>query len=134
MPKTEVLTGSYVLSHLEHEAHKETLINRNSPDYGMDGMDRSFTKVSDLGDVELEAVLDSAKEHYQEGFKKILEKARVREFACKTRHGSATFRKADHSSRRIRRIDLDHVGAAGRSMISPSNHVLPRAMKRKNQT
>jgi hypothetical protein len=33
----------------------------------MDGMDRSFTKVSDLGDVELEAVLDSAKEHYQEG-------------------------------------------------------------------
>ena len=84
-------------------------------------MDRSFTKVSDLGDVELEAVLDSAKEHYQEGFKKILEKARVREFACKTQHGSATFRKADHSSRRIRRIDLDHVGAAGRSMISSSN-------------
>jgi hypothetical protein len=56
------------------------------------------------------------------GFKKILEKARVREFACKTRYGSATSRKADHSSRRIRRIDLDHVGAAGAIDDFVDNH------------
>ena len=34
--------------------------------------------------VELEAVLDDAKEHYEEGFKKILEKARVHDLDVKT--------------------------------------------------
>lgn len=33
--------------------------------------------------VELEAVLDDAKEHYQEGFKKILEKARAHDLDVK---------------------------------------------------
>ena len=39
MPETVVLTASYVLSHLEQQSQKETLINDNWIDYGMDGMD-----------------------------------------------------------------------------------------------
>ena len=68
--------------------------------------------------VELEAVLDDAKEHYQEGFKKILEKARAHDLDVKTdmavgHPGEQIIHRAEADG-----IDLIIVGRRGRSMIS----------------
>jgi nucleotide-binding universal stress UspA family protein len=68
--------------------------------------------------VELEAVLDDAKEHYQEGFKKILEKARAHDLDVKTdmavgHPGEQIIHRAE-----VDKIDLIIVGRRGRSMIS----------------
>jgi nucleotide-binding universal stress UspA family protein len=68
--------------------------------------------------VELEAVLDDAKEHYQEGFKKILEKARSHDLDVKTdmavgHPGEQIIHRAAADG-----IDLIIVGRRGRSMIS----------------
>jgi len=68
--------------------------------------------------VELEAVLDDAKEHYQEGFKKILEKARAHDLEVKTdmavgHPGEQIIHRAEADG-----IDLIIVGRRGRSMIS----------------
>ena len=68
--------------------------------------------------VELEAVLDDAKEHYQEGFKKILEKARAHDLDVKT--GMAVGHPGEQIIHRAEAdgIDLIIVGRRGRSMIS----------------
>jgi nucleotide-binding universal stress UspA family protein len=68
--------------------------------------------------VELEAVLDDAKEHYQEGFKKILEKARAHDLEVKTdmavgHPGEQIIHRAE-----LDKIDLIILGRRGRSMIS----------------
>jgi nucleotide-binding universal stress UspA family protein len=68
--------------------------------------------------VELEAVLDDAKEHYQEGFKKILEKARAHDLDVKTdmavgHPGEQIIHRAE-----VDKIDLIIVGRRGRSAIS----------------
>lgn len=68
--------------------------------------------------VELEAVLDDAREHYQEGFKKILEKARAHDLDVKTdmavgHPGEQIIHRAE-----VDKIDLIIVGRRGRSMIS----------------
>jgi len=68
--------------------------------------------------VELEAVLDDAREHYQEGFKKILEKARAYDLEVKTdmaveHPGEQIIHRAE-----VDGIDLIILGRRGRSMIS----------------
>jgi len=68
--------------------------------------------------VELEAVLDDAKEHYQEGFKKILEKARAHDLNVETdmavgHPGEQIIHRAEKDG-----IDLIILGRRGRSMIS----------------
>jgi nucleotide-binding universal stress UspA family protein len=68
--------------------------------------------------VELEAVLDDAREHYQEGFKKILEKARAHDLDVKTdmavgHPGEQIIHRAEADG-----IDLIIVGRRGRSMLS----------------
>jgi nucleotide-binding universal stress UspA family protein len=68
--------------------------------------------------VELEAVLDDAKEHYQEGFKKILEKARAHDLDIKMdmavgHPGEQIIHRAE-----LDKIDLIILGRRGRSMIS----------------
>jgi nucleotide-binding universal stress UspA family protein len=68
--------------------------------------------------VELEAVLDDAREHYEEGFKKILEKARAHDLTIKTdmavgHPGEQIIHRAEADG-----IDLIIVGRRGRSMIS----------------
>jgi nucleotide-binding universal stress UspA family protein len=68
--------------------------------------------------VELEAVLDDAREHYQEGFNKILEKARAHDLEVKTdmavgHPGEQIIHRAEADG-----IDLIIVGRRGRSMIS----------------
>lgn len=68
--------------------------------------------------VELEAVLDDAREHYQEGFKTILEKARAHDLDVKTdmavgHPGEQIIHRAE-----VDKIDLIIVGRRGRSMIS----------------
>jgi len=68
--------------------------------------------------VELEAVLDDAREHYEEGFKKILEKARAHDLNIKTdmavgHPGEQIIHRAEAD-----KIDLIIVGRRGRSMIS----------------
>ena len=68
--------------------------------------------------VELEAVLDDAKEHYQEGFKKILEKARAHDLDVKMdmavgHPGEQIIHRAE-----LDKIDLIILGRRGRSMIS----------------
>jgi len=68
--------------------------------------------------VELEAVLDDAREHYEEGFKKILEKARAHDLNVKTdmavgHPGEQIIHRAEAD-----KIDLIIVGRRGRSMIS----------------
>jgi nucleotide-binding universal stress UspA family protein len=68
--------------------------------------------------VELEAVLDDAREHYQEGFKKIVEKARAHDLDVKTdmavgHPGEQIIHRAEADG-----IDLIIVGRRGRSMIS----------------
>lgn len=68
--------------------------------------------------VELEAVLDDAREHYQEGFRKILEKARAHDLDVKTdmavgHPGEQIIHRAE-----VDKIDLIIVGRRGRSMIS----------------
>jgi nucleotide-binding universal stress UspA family protein len=68
--------------------------------------------------VELEAVLDDAKEHFEEGFKKILEKARSNNVEVKT--DMAVGHPAEQIIRRaeVDGIDLIILGRRGRSMIS----------------
>jgi nucleotide-binding universal stress UspA family protein len=68
--------------------------------------------------VELEAVLDDAREHYQEGFRKILEKARAHDLDVKTdmavgHPGEQIIHRAEKDG-----IDLIILGRRGRSMIS----------------
>jgi nucleotide-binding universal stress UspA family protein len=68
--------------------------------------------------VELEAVLDDAREHFQEGFNKILEKARAHDLDVKTdmavgHPGEQIIHRAE-----VDKIDLIIVGRRGRSMIS----------------
>jgi len=68
--------------------------------------------------VELEAVLDDAREHYQEGFKKILEKARAYDLEVETdmavgHPGEQIIHRAEKDG-----IDLIVLGRRGRSMIS----------------
>ena len=68
--------------------------------------------------VELEAVLDDAKEHFEEGFKKILEKARSNNIEVKT--DMAVGHPAEQLIHRAEAdgIDLIILGRRGRSMIS----------------
>jgi nucleotide-binding universal stress UspA family protein len=68
--------------------------------------------------VELEAVLDDAREHYQEGFKKIMEKARGRDLSVQT--AMAVGHPAEQVIHRaeVDGIDLIILGRRGRSMIS----------------
>jgi nucleotide-binding universal stress UspA family protein len=68
--------------------------------------------------VELEAVLDDAKEHYQAGFKRILEKARVHNLHVETdmavgHPGEQIIHRAEKDG-----IDLIILGRRGRSMIA----------------
>ncbi|MGD0568802.1 MAG: universal stress protein [Candidatus Sulfotelmatobacter sp.] len=68
--------------------------------------------------VELEAVLDDAREHYEEGFKKILEKARAHDLDVKTdmavgHPGEQIIHRAEEDG-----IDLIILGRRGRSMLS----------------
>ena len=68
--------------------------------------------------LELGAMLDDAREHYQEGFKKILEKARLHDLDVKTdmavgHPGEQIIRRAEADN-----IDLIILGRRGRSMIS----------------
>jgi nucleotide-binding universal stress UspA family protein len=68
--------------------------------------------------VELGAVLDDAREHFQEGFNKILEKARAHDLDVKTdmavgHPGEQIIHRAE-----VDKIDLIIVGQRGRSMIS----------------
>lgn len=68
--------------------------------------------------VELEAVLDDAREHFEEGFKKILEKARSRSLEVKT--DMAVGHPAEQIIHRAEAdgVDLIILGRRGRSMIS----------------
>jgi len=68
--------------------------------------------------VELQAVLDNAKEHFEEGFKKILEKARSHDLNVKT--DMAVGHQAEQIIHRAEDdgIDLIILGRRGRSMIS----------------
>jgi nucleotide-binding universal stress UspA family protein len=68
--------------------------------------------------VELEAVLDDAKEHFEEGFKKILEKARSHNIEVKS--DMAVGHPAEQLIHRaeVDGIDLIILGRRGRSMIS----------------
>jgi nucleotide-binding universal stress UspA family protein len=68
--------------------------------------------------VELEAVLDDAKEHFEEGFKKILEKARSLDVEVKT--DMAVGHPAEQIIHRAETdgVDLIILGRRGRSMIS----------------
>ena len=68
--------------------------------------------------VELEAVLDRAKEHFEEGFRKILERARGRDLNVNA--DMAVGHPAEQISHRAEAdgIDLIIVGRRGRSMIS----------------
>jgi len=68
--------------------------------------------------VELEAVLDDAKEHYEEGFKKIMEKARGHEFNVQT--AMAVGHPAEQIIHRAETdgIDLIVLGRRGRSKIA----------------
>jgi len=68
--------------------------------------------------VELEAVLDDAREHYQEGFKKILEMARTHNVDVNTdiavgHPGEQIIHRAE-----VDGIDLIILGRRGRSMLS----------------
>jgi nucleotide-binding universal stress UspA family protein len=68
--------------------------------------------------VELSAVLDDAREHYEEGFKKILEKARGRQLEIQTamavgHPGEQIIHRAEKDG-----IDLIILGRRGRSMIA----------------
>jgi len=68
--------------------------------------------------VELQAVLDDAKEHYREGVKKILEEARAHNLKVETdmavgHPGEQIIHRAEKE-----RIDLIILGRRGRSMIS----------------
>jgi len=67
--------------------------------------------------VELEAVLDDAREHYQEGFRRILEKARVHDLDVKTdmavgHPGEQIIHRAE-----TEKIDLIIVGRRGTSLF-----------------
>jgi nucleotide-binding universal stress UspA family protein len=68
--------------------------------------------------VELEAVLDDAREHYEEGFKKIVEKARGHQLEVQT--AMAVGHPAEQIIHRAKKdgIDLIILGRRGRSMIS----------------
>jgi len=68
--------------------------------------------------VELEAVLDDAKEHFEEGFKKILEKARSLDLEVKM--DMAVGHPAEQIIHRAETdgVDLIILGRRGRSMIS----------------
>jgi len=68
--------------------------------------------------VELEAVLDDAKEHFEEGFKKIREKAKGHEIELQT--ATAVGHPAEQIIHRAEAdgIDLIILGRRGRSMIS----------------
>jgi nucleotide-binding universal stress UspA family protein len=68
--------------------------------------------------VELEAVLDDAREHYEEGFKKIMEKAREGDLNVQT--AMAVGHPAEQVIHRaeVDGIDLIILGRRGRSMIS----------------
>lgn len=68
--------------------------------------------------VELEAVLDDAKEHFEEGFKKIREKAKGHEIDLQT--ATAVGHPAEQIIHRAEAdsIDLIILGRRGRSMIS----------------
>ncbi|MGA8439056.1 MAG: universal stress protein [Candidatus Sulfotelmatobacter sp.] len=67
--------------------------------------------------VELEAVLDDAREHYEEGFKKIVEKARGHRLEVQT--AMAVGHPAEQIIHRAEKdgIDLIILGRRGRSMI-----------------
>jgi nucleotide-binding universal stress UspA family protein len=67
--------------------------------------------------VELQAVLDDAREHYEEGFKRILEKARLHDLDVKTdmavgHPGEQIIHRAE-----IDKIDLIIVGRRGTSLF-----------------
>ena len=68
--------------------------------------------------VELEAVLDDAREHFEEGFKKIMEKARGRDVNVKT--DMVVGHPAEQIIHRAEAdgVDLIILGRRGRSMIS----------------
>ena len=68
--------------------------------------------------VELGAVLDDAREHFEEGFKKILEKARSKDLAVAT--GMAVGHPGEQIIHRaeVDGVDLIILGRRGRSMIS----------------
>jgi nucleotide-binding universal stress UspA family protein len=68
--------------------------------------------------VELEAVLDDAKEHFEEGFRKIREKAKGHEIELQT--ATAVGHPAEQIIHRAEAdgIDLIILGRRGRSMIS----------------
>jgi nucleotide-binding universal stress UspA family protein len=68
--------------------------------------------------VELEAVLDDAKEHFEEGFKKVVERARTHGVEVKT--DMAVGHPAEQIIHRAEAdgIDLIILGRRGRSMIS----------------
>jgi nucleotide-binding universal stress UspA family protein len=68
--------------------------------------------------VELEAVLDDARGHYEEGFKKIVEKARGHQLEVQT--AMAVGHPAEQIIHRAEKdgIDLIILGRRGRSMIS----------------
>jgi nucleotide-binding universal stress UspA family protein len=68
--------------------------------------------------VELEAVLDDAREHFEEGFKKIIERAREHNVDVQT--GMAVGHPAEQIIHRAEAdgIDLIILGRRGRSMIS----------------
>jgi len=68
--------------------------------------------------VELEAVLDDAREHYEEGFKKIMEKARGHELSVAT--AMAVGHPAEQIIHRAETegIDLIVLGRRGRSKIA----------------
>jgi nucleotide-binding universal stress UspA family protein len=68
--------------------------------------------------VELQAVLENAKEHFEEGFKKILEKARPHDLSVKT--DTAVGHPAEQIIHRAEEdgVDLIILGRRGRSMIS----------------
>jgi nucleotide-binding universal stress UspA family protein len=68
--------------------------------------------------VELEAVLDDAKEHFEEGFKKIVERSRTHGLEVKT--GMAVGHPAEQIIHRAEAdgIDLIILGRRGRSRIS----------------
>jgi nucleotide-binding universal stress UspA family protein len=68
--------------------------------------------------VELQAVLDDAREHFEEGFKKILEKARSRNIEVKT--DMAVGHPAEQVIHRaeVDGVDLIILGRRGRSMLS----------------
>jgi nucleotide-binding universal stress UspA family protein len=68
--------------------------------------------------VELEAVIDNAKEHFEEGFKKILEKARAHDLKVKTDMAVGHPSEQIIHRAEVDGVDLILLGRRGRSSIS----------------